>query len=98
MNSSASASAGEAYRLMQAGQLHDALPVAERAVAGARVCLPAHGLLATVLLRLGRAEDAEQVVAEAAQLPGGLADAYDGLAFVSMALGRHERANALYRR
>jgi tetratricopeptide (TPR) repeat protein len=98
MNSSASSSAGEAYRLMQAGQLDDALLVAERAVAGARVCLPAHGLLATVLLRLGRAEDAERVIAGAAQLAPGVADAYDALAFVSMALGRHERANALYRR
>lgn len=34
----------------------------------------------------------------AAALPAGTADAYDGLAFVSMGLGRHERANELYRR
>ncbi len=32
------------------------------------------------------------------QLDTGVADAYDGLAYVSMALNRHERANALYRR
>ena len=31
-------------------------------------------------------------------MPTGVADAYDGLAYVSMALGRHERASILYRR
>jgi Sulfotransferase family/Tetratricopeptide repeat len=83
---------------MQAGRLDEALVFAERQVAGARVCLPGHGFLASVLLKLGRAEDAEQVVARAVELATGVADAYDGLAYVSMALGRHERANALYRR
>jgi tetratricopeptide (TPR) repeat protein len=31
-------------------------------------------------------------------LDTGIADAYDGLAYVSMGLGRHDRANALYQR
>jgi Sulfotransferase family/Tetratricopeptide repeat len=88
----------EGYRLMQAGRFDDALVFAERAVAGARVCLPGHGFLASVLLKLGRAEDAEQVVVQAEELATGVADAYDGLAYISMALGRHDRANALYRR
>jgi Tfp pilus assembly protein PilF len=92
------AATAEAYRLLQAGQLEQALGFAARAVAGARSCLPAHGLLASVLLKLGRNADAEQVIADALALAPGVADAYDGLAFVSMAIGRHERANQLYRR
>jgi tetratricopeptide (TPR) repeat protein len=88
----------DAYRLMRAGRFREALPLAERAVAGARVCLPGHGFLASILLQLGRAHDAEQVVALAVELEPGVADAYDGLAYVSMALDRHERANDLYRR
>lgn len=83
---------------MRAGRLDEALPLAERAVAGARCCLPGHGFLASILLQLGRAHEAEEVVAGAAQLAAGIADAYDGLAYVSMGLGEHERANALYRR
>jgi tetratricopeptide (TPR) repeat protein len=94
----ASAIDNEAYRLMRAGRFSEALPLAERAVAGARVCLPGHGFLASILLQLGRARDAEQVVAQAATLETGAAEAYDGLAYVSVALGRHERANAMYRR
>jgi Tfp pilus assembly protein PilF len=69
-----------------------------QAVADADRCLPTHALLATILLRLGRAAEAEQVVSRAAELKTGVADAYDGLAYVSMALGRHERAGTLYRR
>jgi tetratricopeptide (TPR) repeat protein len=88
----------EAFRLMQAGRLLEALPFAERAVAGMRVCVPAHGMLALILLRLGRASDAETVISRAAELEAGVADAYDGLGFVSIALGRHERANDFYRR
>jgi tetratricopeptide (TPR) repeat protein len=88
----------EAYRLMRAGRLDEALPLAQRAVAGARRCLPGHGFLASILLQLGRAREAEEVVAGAAQLETGVADAYDGLAYVSMGLGEHERANGLYRR
>jgi tetratricopeptide (TPR) repeat protein len=88
----------EAYRLMRAGRFVDALIFAERAVAGARVCLPAHGMLATILLHLGRPRDAEIVVTEALDREPGVADAYDGLAHVSMLLGQHERSNALYRR
>jgi tetratricopeptide (TPR) repeat protein len=88
----------EAYRLMRSGRFAEALPLAQWAVAGQRVCVPSHGLLATILLHLGRASDAEIVVAQALQHAHGSADAYDGLAFVSMQLGQHERANQLYRR
>ena len=88
----------EAYRLMRAGDFRAALPLAERAVAGKRVCLPAHGMLASILLHLGRAADAENLVCRAIELENGVADAYDSLAFVSLALRAHERANRLYRR
>jgi tetratricopeptide (TPR) repeat protein len=87
----------EAYRLMCAGRFSEALPLAERAVAGQRTCLPAHGMLATILLRMGRAPEAERVVTHALACRPGIADAYDGLAHVSMLMGRHERSNALYR-
>jgi tetratricopeptide (TPR) repeat protein len=83
---------------MRAGQLAQALAFAGRAVAGRTVCSPSHGLLATILLRLGRSADADAVVEDAIKLACGVADAYDALAYVSLALGRHERANALYRR
>jgi tetratricopeptide (TPR) repeat protein len=88
----------EAYRLMHAGRYVDALGFAERAVAGARVCLRAHGMLAAILLHLGRPRDAELVITQALECEPGVADAYDGLAHVSMLLGQHERSNALYRR
>jgi tetratricopeptide (TPR) repeat protein len=88
----------EAYRLMCAGQFAAALPFAERAVAGERACVPAHGMLATILLNLGRAPQAEQVVQQALACTAGIPDAYDGLAHVSMLLGQHERSNRLYRR
>jgi tetratricopeptide (TPR) repeat protein len=87
----------EAYRLMSAGRLSEALEFAERAVAGQRVCIRAHGMLATILLRLGRAGEAERVVAQALECRPGEADAYDGLAHVSLLLGQHERSNTLYR-
>src|ERR1700733_2912106 len=90
--------ATEAYRLMKAGRLEEALVFAERATADARTCIPGHGLLASILLKLGRADDAERAVARALELAPGSADAYDGLAYISMALGRHDQANALYRR
>ncbi len=83
---------------MDAKQLGEALAHAERRVKGARVCRPEHGLLASILLKLGRAADAEQVVTHALTLQTGSADAYDGLAFISMSLGEHERANQLYGR
>ena len=83
---------------MRSGRLEEALALAERAVGGARVCEPGHGFLASLLLKLGRTADAEKVVAAALELETGVADAYDGLAYVSMAQGRHDRANALYRR
>ncbi len=88
----------EAFRLMRARRFAEALPFAERAVAGSGVCRPAHGLLASILLQLDRADEADAVIVRAASLGEGVADAYDSLAYVSMNLGRHERANALYRR
>jgi tetratricopeptide (TPR) repeat protein len=88
----------EAYRLMCAGRLPEALEFAERAVAGERACVRAHGLLATILLRLGRAGEAERVVRQALECQPGGPDAYDGLAHVSLLLGQHERSNSLYRR
>jgi tetratricopeptide (TPR) repeat protein len=88
----------QAYRLMRAGRFSDALCFAEQAVAGTRECVPAHGMLATILLRLGRPREADLVVSQALECEPGSADAYDGLAHASMLLGRHERANVLYRR
>jgi hypothetical protein len=85
-------------RPLSAQQLDGVLRHAERAVRGARACLPEHAMLAFALLKLGRAAAAEQAVAEALELASGPADAYDGLAFVSMQLGAHERASRLYRR
>ena len=83
---------------MSARHLEEALRRAERAVQGARVLRPEHGMRAFALLRLGHAARAEEAVTSALALDTGPADAYDGLAFVSMHLGAHERANALYRR
>jgi Tfp pilus assembly protein PilF len=96
--SSSISSLREAQQLAQAGRLEEALRCAERAVTGARTCLPEHAFLASLLFKLGRIRDAEQMVDLAQALPAGVADAYDGLAWMSMALGRHEGANALYRR
>ena len=89
---------GRINRSLDARQLNEALSQVKRRVEGARVCQPEHGLLAQVLLRLGRAPEAEAVVSGALALETGPADAYDGLAFISMMLGEHERANQLYRR
>ena len=59
----------------------------------------AHGLLAMVLFKLGERRAAESLIEQAEiALPGGDADSYDALAFVSLQLGLHERSNALYRR
>ncbi|HJS89505.1 MAG TPA: sulfotransferase [Steroidobacteraceae bacterium] len=98
MSLPAPALAGETERLMQSGRLEQALDFARRATRGARICRPEHGLLASILLRLGRIDEAASVVAEAQSLATGSADAYDGLAWVSMALGEHDHSNALYRR
>jgi tetratricopeptide (TPR) repeat protein len=87
-----------AYRLMSVGRYADALPFARQAVANQSTCLPAHGMLATTLLRLGRRHEAEIVVLQALEYGGGSADAIEALAHVSMQLGQHERSNALYRR
>ena len=94
MKAAARAAAHEAFRLARAGRVDEALPFAERAVDGAQECLPAHGFLASLLLKLGRPHEAERIVAQAVELAPGGADAYDGLANVSMALGQHDRANA----
>jgi tetratricopeptide (TPR) repeat protein len=88
----------DAYRLMRMGQFSAALPFAQRAVAGKRSCVPAHGMLATILLHLGQAAEAEALIRRAEELETGVADAYDALAYVSIALRAHERANRLYRR
>ncbi len=88
----------EAFRLMRAGRLSEALVLAERAVAGKSVCTCAHGLLATILVGLGRTSEADALIESAAGLEPAGADACDALAYVSMNLGRHARANALYRR
>ncbi len=88
----------EAYRLVRAGKLEEALPRAALAVRGALACVAGHSFLASILLRLGRTAEAEAVVSRAAELESGEADAYDGLAYVSIELGRHERANQFYRR
>lgn len=88
----------EAYRLMRAGRLLEALPIAEQAVDNAQVCSEAHGMLAGILIQLGRAQAADAVVRAALALPAGDAAAYDGLAYASMLLNRHDRANELYRR
>jgi tetratricopeptide (TPR) repeat protein len=85
-----------ALQLMQAGRLHEALPIAQRAVANARCRLPGHGMLATLLLQMGRVRDAEEVVSAAVALDFGSAEACDGLAYVSMLLDRHDLANSLY--
>lgn len=83
---------------MRAGDLAKALRAAEQAVAGKTVCSPAHGVLAAILLQLGRSEEADAVIESAANCVPGIAEAYGALAQVSLALGSHERANTLYRR
>jgi len=85
-------------QLLRLGRADEARALAEQAIAGARVCLPMHGFLASVLVSLGRRADAAAVVQEALALAEGGADACDGLAFVCAELGRHEQANRLYRR
>jgi tetratricopeptide (TPR) repeat protein len=92
------ADAVKAYQLMQGGRFVAALEFAERAAAAQHACAPEHGMLATILLQLGRASDAEQVVCQALECESGVADAYDALAHVSLLLGQYERSNALYRR
>lgn len=88
----------EAFRLMRTGDFTGALPWARQAVAGASRCLPAHGMLATLLVHLGRLEEAERTVADALACGPGSGDAYDALAHVSLRLGQHEQSNSLYRR
>ncbi len=87
-----------ALQLMRAGRLNEALVQAQRAVAGAQRCTSAHGLLATILLQLGRAPDADALIGMAMGLEPASADAWDALAYVSLHLGEHARANELYRR
>jgi tetratricopeptide (TPR) repeat protein len=88
----------DAYRLMREGRFSEALPLAERAVRGEHSCVPGHSFLASILLKLGRRQEAEAVVAQAAALKTGEPSGFDGLAYVCLELAQHERANALYRR
>ena len=88
----------EAYRLMRAGNFAAALPWARQAVRGASRCLPAHGMLATILVHLGRLEEAERTIEEALACGPGSGDAYDALAHASLRLAHHEQSNSLYRR
>ncbi|HEX3845563.1 MAG TPA: sulfotransferase [Steroidobacteraceae bacterium] len=88
----------EAYRLMRAGRLAEALSFAREAVAAKTACSPTHGVLAMILLRLGRAAEADAVIESAVRCPAGTGDAYNSLAHVALALGSHEHANVLYRR
>ncbi|HVN99245.1 MAG TPA: sulfotransferase [Steroidobacteraceae bacterium] len=83
---------------MHATATAEALERARNAVHGARAVLPAHGQLAFTLLQMGRPAEAEAIAAEAAALELTDPDACDGLAYVSMLLGQHERANRLYHR
>ncbi|MHB1869484.1 MAG: sulfotransferase family protein [Steroidobacteraceae bacterium] len=83
---------------MRAGRLEEARTLAEQAVAHARVCTSAHGLLATILVQLGRPAQADAVIEQAIGLEPAGADACDAIAYVSLHLGCHERANVLYRR
>jgi tetratricopeptide (TPR) repeat protein len=87
----------EAFQLLRAGRYGEALTFAQAAVAGKTRCVPAHAMLATILLALGQRGDAEQVVDQALALGRGDAGAYDGLAYVSMRLGKPEQASTLYR-
>jgi tetratricopeptide (TPR) repeat protein len=98
MAASPPAAAIKAYELMRSGRIDEAIVLAEQAVDRLRVCTPGHGFLASLLLQRGRIADAERIVCGALQLATGVADAYDGLAYVSMILGKHDRANSLYRR
>jgi len=98
MNSSPPSPEIQAYHLMTAGRFAEALPLAEAAVRGQQVCLPTHGMLATILVQLGRREDAERVIAQALQCQEGSGEAYNALAHVSQLLQQHERSNTLYRR
>jgi tetratricopeptide (TPR) repeat protein len=88
----------EAHNLLAAGRFAEALPLAEQAVAGQTVCLPTHGMLATILVHLGRREDAQRVIEQALQCQEGPADAYNALAHPLQLLGHYERANEMYRR
>jgi tetratricopeptide (TPR) repeat protein len=83
---------------MSTAQLEEALRHAERAIKGSRILRPEHGARAFALMKLGRAAEAEHAVMSALVLETGSADAYDGVAFVCMQLGDHQRANSLYRR
>ncbi|MFZ0498477.1 MAG: sulfotransferase [Steroidobacteraceae bacterium] len=84
--------------MMRAGDLANALRLAEQGVAGETMCSPAHSVLAEVLLKLGRPAEAEVVIEHAAKCSPGVAETYESLAQVALALGRHGRANAFYRR
>lgn len=81
---------------MRAGHLEEALTSARTACAG-KTCTPSHAVLATILLRLGRAAEADALLENAARSTPDSAEGCEALAEVSLALGRHEWANTLYR-
>jgi tetratricopeptide (TPR) repeat protein len=83
---------------MRSGRIEQVMDFARRATRGSRICRPEHGLLASILLRLGRIEESAALIAHAESLATGSGDTYDSLAWASMVLGEHERSNALYRR
>ncbi len=92
-------SSAASVQALDGHRLGEALAQTERAVEGARNCRREHALLALILLQLGRTADADRTVARALALDSaGDAETYDGLAYVSMRLGEHERANRLYQR
>jgi hypothetical protein len=97
MSSSPSA-LDDAQRLANAGRLEEALKCAQRSLVNAQTCLPEHAFVASLLFKMGRIGEAEETISLAVGLPTGVADAYDGLAWLSMTRGRHQEANALYRR
>jgi hypothetical protein len=98
MSTAAASLAASTQRLLQAGHAEEALALAKSAVTGAMTCRPEHATLASLLLKLGRPEEALQIIAQAEAFDRGVGDAYDGLAYLVAALGQHERSNALYRR
>jgi hypothetical protein len=63
---------------MDAKQLGEALAHAEGSVKAARACRPEHGLLTSILLKLGRGADAEEVVIRAFILQTGPRGAVGG--------------------
>lgn len=88
----------QAFHLMRAGRFAEAHACVRAAIAGGQRSVGAYALLATISLNLDRFEEAEEAVVAGLDLSPEGGDDYDGLAYVSMRLGDHARAHALYRR